>query len=144
MNKFFILILIAFTFAGCATIFTGTTQSVVFSAPAGTRIYMDGIKIAEVPIGYDAVSVRLDKSINGSSMIARKDGYKDAYFYLKGRVNGVVFVNILLGPCLIIGGAVDMVTGAAVNYPNYVEIEMEPLHGVQPANDTSLDDLLRF
>lgn len=124
MKKFLLLILAMFTLAGCATIFSGTKQSVVFSAPAGTKFYMDGMKIAEVPAGYDSVSVVVDRNINGMNMVAKKDGYRDTHFHVRATVNGVVFVNILIGA---VWAVVDIATGAAAKYPNYVEVEMLPL-----------------
>lgn len=124
MKKFLLLILACFALAGCATIFTGTKQSVIFAAPEGTRIYKDGVKIAEIPQGYDSVSVRLDKSVGGLNLVAKKDGYRDTYFRVGTTVNGVVFVNILIGA---IWAVVDVATGAAINYPNYIEVEMLPL-----------------
>lgn len=125
MKKFFICAITLLLFTGCATIISGTRQMVVFAAPEGTRIFNDGIKLAEIPRGEEAVSVLMNRSLNGLFLIAKKDGYKDTRFFVKTSVNGVVFINILLGG--VIGGAVDLATGAAAKYPNYIEIEMEPL-----------------
>lgn len=144
MKKLLSLVLLAavcLTFSGCATIFSGSNQSIVFSAPAGTRIYMDGFLLAEVPQGYDAVSTRVGRSLNGMSMVAKKEGYKDAYFYVRSRVNGVVFVNILLGPSMLLGGAIDLITGAAAEYPNYIQIGMEPLEVV---DQSAVDNILQY
>ena len=127
--------------SGCATIFSGSSQSIVFSAPAGTKIYSDGILLAEVPQGYDAVSTRVNRSLNGISMVAKKDGYKDAYFYIRPQVNGVVFVNILLGPAMLLGGAVDLITGSAAEYPNYIQIGMEPLDVM---DQRTVDSILQY
>ena len=125
MKKIIFLILAMFTLVSCATIFTGTKQSVIFTASEGTKFYVDGRKIAEIPAGYDSVSITVDRNINGLDMVAKKDGYRDAHFHVKATVNGVVFVNILVGA---VWGAVDIATGAAVRYPNYVEVEMHPLN----------------
>lgn len=146
MKKLILLVLVVLTFTGCASMFTGTTQTIVFSAPEGTKIFMDGMKIAEVPPGYDAVSVRVGKRLSGAGMVAKKEGYQDTHFFLRTRVNGVVFVNILLGPVFWVGGIVDLATGAAAKMPNYVEVEMAPLAGTTPVStrDTSLDYLLEF
>ena len=139
--SFVLLVAFCLTMPGCATIFSGTSQSIVFSAPAGTRIYSDGILIAEVPQGYDAVSTRVNRSLNGLSMVAKKDGYKDAYFYVRPRANGVVFVNILLFPGMVLGGAIDLLTGAAAEYPNYIQIGMEPLDVI---DQRTVDSILQY
>lgn len=145
MQKVILLLLLAVLFTGCSTIFSGTRQSIVFSAPAGTGIYMDGLKIAEVPHGYDAVSVTVNRRLRGADMVARREGYRDTHFYLRPNFNGTVFVNILMGPYMIVGGLVDVLSGAAVKYPNYIEVEMLPLNpAVQTARDASLDYLLEF
>lgn len=125
MKKIIILVLIAAAFASCATIISGSRQSVIFSAPSGTKLYVDGVKVAEIPEGYDSVSTKLDRSLNGLDMVAKKDGYRDTHFRVKSSVNGVVFINIILGG--IIGGAVDLATGAAAKFPNYIEVELQPL-----------------
>ena len=143
MKKVLIIVLMAMTLTSCATIFSGSKQNVVFSAPEGTRLYMDGIKIAEVPQGYDAVSVRLDRKISGSYMVAKKAGYNDTFFYIQTKVNGTVFINILMGPYMLIGGGIDLLTGAAAQYPNYIEIEMLPLEGTVSGQQT-IDNILQL
>ena len=129
MKKFLLFILVCIAFTGCATLFSGSRQSMVFSAPAGTKIFSDGILLAEVPEGYDAVSIMVDRRLGGMNMMARKEGYKDTLFFVRSQVNGTVFVNILLGPAMLLGGAIDLITGSAAKYPNYIQIGMEPLDG---------------
>jgi len=141
MKKLLFFVAVCLTLSGCATIFSGSRQSIVLSAPAGTKIFSDGILIAEVPQGYDAISVRVNRSLSGMSMMAKKDGYKDTYFYLRPRVNDVVFINILLGPGVLFGGGIDLITGAAAEFPNYIQIGMEPLEGTA---SSSVDSILQY
>ena len=126
MKKLLLIAVSLFLFASCATIITGTNQTVVFAAPAGTSIYMDGMKIAEITEGEQTCTAHIKRSISSQLLVAKKEGYKNTTFQLKAKVNGVVFVNIILGG--IIGGAVDLATGAAGKYQDYIEIELEPIN----------------
>jgi hypothetical protein len=125
MKKFVIVILAGLLLAGCATIISGSRQTVVFAGPEGTRIFQEGIKVAEIPQGETEIATLLDRSVNGSYFVARKEGYHDTRFYVRMKVNGVVFVNLIIGG--IVGGVIDVATGAAAKYPDYIEVEMEPL-----------------
>lgn len=109
---------------GCATMLTGTSQMVILTAPAGTKIYQDGYKIGEIYPGEESIAISLRRQLTPLRLIAKKDGCKQTHFELRPNVNGVIFVNILVGVWPFI---VDIATGAATKYPNYVEIEMEPL-----------------
>lgn len=131
-----------FSFSGCASIFSGSQQMVVFSAPEGTKFYMNGIKIAEVREGDSSATVWLSRNQRSPHITAKKAGYKDANFILQARVNGAIFVNILLiyPPLIISGATIDLVTGAAAKYPNYVTIEMVPNN----TEDALIDSLLQL
>lgn len=107
----------------CATIISGSRQSVTFVAPENTRIYQDGVVIARVPEGATTVETKVKRELSSPLLMARHDDYADTPFTLKSKVNGVVFVNLLLGG--LIGAGIDLATGAACKYPNYVEIEMQ-------------------
>ena len=129
MKKLIIIALAAMLLTSCATIISGTKQTVIFSAMEGTAIYSEGIIMAEIPSGYKQVAVEIPRSLNSKFLTARKDGYQDTNFFLRPSVNGVVFVNILLLPGVLIGGAIDCATGAAAKYPEYIQIIMYPETG---------------
>ncbi len=127
MKKLIIVILAGLLLAGCATIISGSRQTVIFSAPEGTRIFREGIKVAEIPQGETEAFVRMDRSLSGAYFVAKKEGFHDTRFYVRMRVNGVVFVNLVIPGGVIIGTIVDLATGAAAKYPNFIEIEMDPI-----------------
>ena len=77
-----IIALIGLLTSGCATLFTGTTQSVTIdSQPQGANIVIDGQLIGTTP-----ARVRLDRDINaifddGKYIRLEKDGFiPDGYF----------------------------------------------------------------
>lgn len=128
IGLFFVLLI---TMSSCATIFTGTRQNVTFVANEGTKIYYQGVKIAEVSEGRSQTVTRVNKCLNSQILVAKHPDYEDTPFYLQANLNGVVFLNIIWGG--IIGGAIDCATGAACKFPNYVEIDMVRKSPLPPA-----------
>ena len=63
--------------------------------------------------GYDALNVK-----------CTKDGYQDGIATVKSSTKAMAAGNLLFGG--VIGAGVDMGTGAAYDYPNLVQVPMNP------------------
>ncbi len=94
---------------GCATIFTGTSDTIRFeSEPEGARIFIDGIERGRTP-----ASVSVSRSaFDDKQVTLRLDGYEDRTFVLDKRFNAVSILN-LAG---LLGWGVDFATGAVMKY----------------------------
>ena len=63
--------LASLTISGCATVISGTTQTLTFnSEPTGAEVYLDGARIGSTP-----VSLSVKKNEKDTVMI-QKEGYK--------------------------------------------------------------------
>ena len=100
-----ILILIIFSFSGCATIMHGSRQEMFLTCePRIASVYVDGHYIGNTPM-----NTRLSRGKDHQLRIELQ-GYKPFETTLTRRLDGWVFGNILLGG--IIGIAVDAANGS--------------------------------
>ena len=112
---------------GCATITSGTTQSVMVKAEkgvVGASCELTDKKGGKwyVPSTPGTATVR--KGDGPMQIICRKDGYQVSTLSVDETITGATFGNILLGGG--IGILVDAASGAAQQYPDEVIIWMEP------------------
>jgi len=99
------LLMVCFLATSCATLMTGKFQKVsVTTMPAGAIAVCEGVQV----ITPGVFTLRRDSD---HAITISKEGYHDEIVLLKKTMSGAVAGNILLGG--IIGGAVDMATGAA-------------------------------
>lgn len=105
--------------SSCATIFTGTKQTVqINSNPPAATIEVDGIKAGVTPM-----AVPLKKGFTGQTISLKLEGYETKTFQPVTTFNPVSVLN-LLG---MIGWAVDAATGAMMKYdPKVYEFTLEP------------------
>lgn len=95
--------------AGCATIISGTNQSVTFdSAPEGAEVYIDGARVGVTPI-----TVMLEKSAKSTVMI-KKNGYQTVTRDLTKRFDNTAILNIFWDL-----STTDAITGAWKEYEPY-------------------------
>ena len=98
---------------GCATIFTGTVQTIRFeSTPKGAMVEMDGIDMGTTPITLPINQT----TFNSRIMTMRKKGYENRVFELKRKFNVITLFNLFFPPAFI----VDMVTGSMMEYEQKV------------------------
>jgi hypothetical protein len=112
------IVLCALVLSSCATLFTGTKDTITFSSnPRNAEVYINGIYRAKTPC-------ELEVSKKGTTVAALKlEGMQDETFQLDKKFNPVTLVN-LLGP-IIIGFAIDIATGAVHSYqPKYYNINL--------------------
>jgi hypothetical protein len=117
MKKAIIILSSIFLFSNCATIITGSKQTVKFdSTPPNAKIFINNKEIGKTP--YETKLERKECSV-----AIKLDGYKDFNVTLKKKTNGWVWGNILLGG--IIGLVVDMSTGAIYRLtPNEINTQL--------------------
>lgn len=91
--------------SSCATIFSGTSDSVSFnSRPDGASILINGI-----PRGTTPATIQISRPGMGSNVVTlKKDGFQDMTFVMDKSFNGVSIIN--LGNLL--GWGIDAMSGA--------------------------------
>ena len=108
-----ILAVMALTFTSCATLFTGTTQSVTIdSQPQGANIVVDGQLLGTTP-----ARVRLDRDLNaifddGKYIRLEKDGFIPDGYILGADIEPFCVLNMFN----VFFWAVDGATGALMRY----------------------------
>lgn len=132
--KMIMLSALACSLSSCATIISGSTQSVsVQTTPEvnatctlknkkNTWTLNSAERSVVVDKAYSALDISCDDAVN-----------RVGYSVVPSKTNGVVFGNVVLGG--LIGGAVDMYTGAAYEYPDTIIV---PLSTPTPLKITKL------
>ncbi|MEI6344693.1 MAG: PEGA domain-containing protein [Verrucomicrobiota bacterium] len=119
-NSFLILLLglAAFSFSGCASIFTGTTQSVqVNSVPSGANVSVGGIDRGQTPL-----PMVLKKGSSGQCITLILPGYQEKTFQPQTNFNPVAILNLLS----ILSWGIDAATGALWKYdPTFYNIQLQ-------------------
>lgn len=111
------LLAVTATFTGCATIITGSTQTMSFkSVPEIATITITNKKGEKVHMGQTPATVTLKKSAGffqpeNYQVSFSKDGYQTQTMQVKSRLNGWYFGNIIFGGLVGIL-VVDPMTGA--------------------------------
>ena len=105
-------------FSGCASIFTGTTQSVqVNSVPSGASVSVSGLDRGLTPL-----PVVLKKGSSGECLTLTLPGYQQKTFQPQTAFNPVAILN-LWG---ILGWGIDAATGALWKYdPTFYNIQLQ-------------------
>ena len=113
-NKYFyakslaILLAAVLLFSSCATIFTGTTDTIQFNSnPSGAMIFIDGVEQCITPCTLD-----VKRDINYTDVEFRLDGYQTRIITLSREFNTVSILN--MGN--LFGWAIDALSGAVFRY----------------------------
>ena len=114
-------LILSLTLLSCASIFTGTTDTVSFnSTPSGAQVLINGVQIGVTPL-----TTSVAKSTS-TSVVIRKEGYADYQFVLQTSMEPWFFGNIILGG--LIGSLTDVASGAVNQYePNAYFTTLSPL-----------------
>ncbi|NQW09118.1 MAG: hypothetical protein HQ481_04455 [Alphaproteobacteria bacterium] len=111
--------------SGCATITTGSNQSItVLTDPSGAECQLDRQGSAVAIINPTPGAVQVDKSKDTIAIRCRKEGFQDTAGTLGSEFQGMTFGNIIFGG--IIGIAVDAGSGAMNEYPSQISIVLIP------------------
>ncbi len=111
----------AIALSGCATIFTGTTDTLTFTANTpGVRLSIDGQYMGELPI-----TVTLSRSfVGGRQFMARfeRDGFVTQEFPLHREFNAVAILDVTSIPT---SGGIDVLTGSLIRLsPTEYRVQM--------------------
>lgn len=121
-----LLVALAMTTSGCASITQGTDQQVsIATDPAGARCELtrDGEMIAVADPTPEIVTV--GKSRKDIRVACNKAGYQETTGILSSDVAGMTFGNLLAGG--VVGLAVDAGTGAMNKYETEIRVPLTPL-----------------
>ena len=108
-----------FLTTSCATLFTGTKQTVqINSKPPGAKIQIDGIDRGTTP-----AAIKLKKKSDGQVVTLKLDGYETKTIVPETSFNAVSILNLTN----ILFWGIDLLSGAVYKYdPRFYEIELEP------------------
>jgi len=118
-SKLFIIVLAStFFMTSCATIFTGTKDTIRFdSTPQGTKVYIDGLEVCKTPC-----TTQVKRSLSDKLAEMKLDGYETRVITLDREFNAVSIIN--LG--FLIGWGIDAATGSLMKYDKKgYDIELE-------------------
>lgn len=103
-----LLLTLIFLSSGCATLFTGTKDTIYFdSDPRGATVYLDGIELCTTPCSY-----RIKRSLLEKDFEVQLDGYETRIVTLDSEFNIISILNLGLLP----GWLIDAATGAIMRY----------------------------
>ncbi|MCC6722138.1 MAG: PEGA domain-containing protein [Bacteroidia bacterium] len=112
-KKFLINILIIavvplFILSACATIFTGTSDTITFNSnPDGAVIFINGVEQCKTPCTLDVKRTLLRKDVE-----FKLDGYTTRVITLSKEFNIVSILNFFD----VFGWGIDIISGAVVKY----------------------------
>jgi len=112
------VVVLAALAVGCATIATGSTQSLaVTSNIDSAEIFLDGVKIGTTPFSGTVKK-------NGKELKISKEGYRTETVVLSKNLEAIFWGNIILGGT--IGSITDFASGAAYAYqPATYQIDLK-------------------
>lgn len=113
--------------SGCATIVSGTGQSltvVTEKGVDGANCELTDKKGGKWYVPHTPGTATVRKGDGPMTIVCKKDGFKTSTLMVDESVTGATFGNILLGGG--VGILVDAASGAAQQYPDQVVVWMEP------------------
>jgi uncharacterized protein YceK len=128
MKIFSHLLIAGFLLQGCASIVSGTTQSVSVESKSasGTQIAGASCKLDNDKGTWfvnTPGSVALHRSADDLTVLCSKDAHSPGNSVVKSSTKGMAFGNLLFGG--LIGVGVDVASGAAFDYPTLITVPME-------------------
>ncbi|MDO9285453.1 MAG: PDZ domain-containing protein [Aquabacterium sp.] len=117
---------------GCASIVSGSTQVVSVDTPGcpGARCELSNDK-GKYFVTSTPGTVTLGRSYNNLQVTCTREGASSDPVSVASTTKGMAFGNILIGG--VIGAGVDVSTGAAYDYPQFITVPMQCGPGAAPA-----------
>lgn len=107
MKKYYLIAFIV-GLSSCATIFTGTRDSLSFkSTPSGATVYKDGVELCKTPCSFP-----IKRKLGETTVEYKLDGYESRLITLDKSFNLVSIIN--LGS--ILGWGIDAISGSIMKY----------------------------
>lgn len=119
----FLLIIAALALvAGCATIVTGSSQSLTINTtPSGATVTLNGNNLGVTPLSVDVKRPETERSV----FRFEKAGYKPLELPIDRSMNTWWLGNIITGG--VFGSTTDYASGAMYEYqPNLIQVTLEP------------------
>ncbi len=109
---------------GCASIVNGTNQSVSVQTGSvgGAACALENDK-GKWYVPSTPGSVVVNRSYNDLKINCTKKGYHPSYQRVASKTKGMAFGNVVFGG--VVGAGVDVVDGAAYDYPNDIFVPMQ-------------------
>ena len=128
MKKIFFIFSIL-SLSGCATVFTGTSQTVNMKVEdaeskellSGASCTVTDTEGGQYSLNGNPGIVRVSKGFGPLTVNCKKKGYTQQNTMVGSSFSGVTLVNILFWPGFLVDGA----TGACKKYPSHYVINME-------------------
>ncbi len=126
MKKYLLPCLLAVTLSGCATIVSGSQQSIFIETPhvQDAECRLTDSKSGSWRLDETPGSVNVAKGNGPMNIVCSKKGYQTAVLQVEEEVAGATMGNIILGGG--IGILVDAASGAAQKYPDNVILWLKP------------------
>ena len=127
-NKIAVIVVSVTAFSGCASIVTGSNQSlsVEAAAPNGDNVVGANCKLVNDKGNWfinTPGTVTVQRSYNDLNVSCTKDGHGPGITAVKSSTKAMAAGNILFGGP--IGAGVDAATGAAFDYPSLIKVLMD-------------------
>jgi hypothetical protein len=127
-KKFALIAFTVTTFSGCASIVTGSNQSlsVEAAAPNGENVVGANCKLVNDKGNWfinTPGTVTVQRSYNDLNVSCTKDGHGPGITTVKSSTKAMAAGNIIFGGP--IGAGVDAATGAAFDYPSLIKVLMD-------------------
>ncbi|MBT3372701.1 MAG: hypothetical protein HOA08_22425 [Rhodospirillaceae bacterium] len=121
-----LLIGLMFLFSGCATVVSGTTQTVFVETPKvnGASCKLNDSKAGVWYLPSTPGSATVRKGDGPMNIVCDKNGYETATTSVDETLVGATLGNIILGGG--IGIFIDAASGAAQQYPDKIVVWMRP------------------
>jgi len=123
---------------GCASIVGGTSQVVSVEALDADRKVSGAQCSLKNPKGEYFVTtpgtVTINRAYDDLIVKCEMAGYDAGTTSAKSTTKAMAFGNIIFGG--VVGGAVDIASGAAYEYPSMITVRMQALAGAPPAERT--------
>lgn len=116
------LVVLSLVGTGCATILRSTGQGMsITSQPSGAEVLVDNTVEGVTPM-----TTKLRRKDN-HTIVIRLAGYEPYETILTRQTSGWVFGNVLFGPGVVVGIAVDAISGGMYKFDaKAVDTEMQP------------------
>lgn len=117
-----LVLTLTFALGGCATIFSGTSDTITFeSEPSGAMVLIDGVDAGRTPL-----TTSVKRNLGGADVMYRMDGYETRAFELGQEFNTVTIANIFCLAGFWVCGGIDVLTGAVMKYdPKTYSLELD-------------------
>lgn len=127
LRKLLVIMVAAFGLPACATITSGTSQSLtVLTEPAGATCELQREGATVGVVNPTPGTVQVSKSQRDMTVRCTRAGHSPGVTTVAAQLQGMTAGNILLGG--VIGLGIDAASGAMSRYPENIRVVLPPQH----------------